>query len=897
MSQNLTVLKKKRTTLKAACTRIRTYIDSIDELIPEVISILEERKEKLSLYWSDYNSIQFEIESLNEEEANDRVAFEDTFFDVTARLRRILSNTTNSTMPLSQAVTNTINDSHNQIRLPRLDLPKFSGNYADWFPFYDIFNSVINNNAKLSEIQKFQYLKSSVTNEAASIIQSLELSSQNYPIAWNLLKQRYDNKRTIVNMHLRSLFELPTLSKENATELRQIADGVTKHLQALSALQRPTNNWDDIIIYLICSKLDTITSREWQNSLSGSELPTLKQFIDFLIHRCQVLEATGKLNTSSISNSRSQLNKKQTVHVASVQTHCSHCKGNHLIYYCPEFLKLSVPQRISEARKHKLCTNCLRVAKHTSIKCNSGSCKTCGNKHNSLLHLPPKQEENVKQADNNSQSQQSQSISEKTTVATHYSSHYNGHILLSTAVVLATDANKHKQSCRILLDNGSQANFITRSCVKRLHLSSIPDNITISGITGLTSSSNEVVQIKLHSRLNNYSIEDKFIITDRITDRLPSIKIKRSDICIPENVDLADPEFYNSSDIDILIGAELFWNALCVGKINSCKDHPTMHKTRYGWIVTGRFQQNLNKNNSISKAFHTTVSNVELHDQLSRFWHLEEVPSINNTYSTDEQLCEEHFLNNTRLNDQQRIIVKLPIKQDKLASLGDTRDIAISRFHKLEKRLKRFPSLKLQYTDFIHEYLTLGHMRSLNDNIDHEEGSPTYYLPHHSVLKPTSETTKLRVVFDGSCKSTTGIALNDILMIGPTVQQNLLSIILRFRIFKFVFTADITKIYRQILIDPTQTKLQRIVWRDDESQQIQTYELLTVTYGTSAAPYLATRSLNYLAELHAQEYPVGAEHIINDFYVDDLLTGADTIQEAIRIRNEVIAILAKGSFT
>lgn len=88
--------------------------------------------------------------------------------------------------------------------------------------------------------------------------------------------------------------------------------------------------------------------------------------------------------------------------------------------------------------------------------------------------------------------------------------------------------------------------------------------------------------------------------------------------------------------------------------------------------------------------------------------------------------------------------------------------------------------------------------------------------------------------------------------------------------------------YRQILIDSGKIRLQRILWRSDSSQEINTYELMIVTYGTSA-PYLATRSLNYLAELYKDEYPISAQHIIRDFYVDDILTGADTIDMIIKI--------------
>jgi len=139
------------------------------------------------------------------------------------------------------------------------------------------------------------------------------------------------------------------------------------------------------------------------------------------------------------------------------------------------------------------------------------------------------------------------------------------------------------------------------------------------------------------------------------------------------------------------------------------------------------------------------------------------------------------------------------------------------------------------------------------------------------------------VVFDASCKTSTGLSLNDALMVGPVVQQDLMSILMRFRTFRYAFTADIIKINRQILVDTSHTSFQRILWQSEPDADIETYELLTVTYGT-AASYLATRCLKHLAERHEVEYPMRAKHVKRDFYVDDLLTGTDTYDEAKSIR-------------
>lgn len=171
-----------------------------------------------------------------------------------------------------------------------------------------------------------------------------------------------------------------------------------------------------------------------------------------------------------------------------------------------------------------------------------------------------------------------------------------------------------------------------------------------------------------------------------------------------------------------------------------------------------------------------------------------------------------------------------------------------------------------------------------------------YFLPHHCVLKPESTSTKLRVVFDGSCKTSTNLSLNDILFVGPTVQDELFTILIRFRLYKYVFTADITKMYRQILVNEADRDYQMIVWRDTPEEELKYYKLRTVTYGTASAPYLATKCLQKLAEYEGKQYALGAKALKQDFYVDYVMTGANNLQEALNIQRELINILKKGGF-
>lgn len=169
-----------------------------------------------------------------------------------------------------------------------------------------------------------------------------------------------------------------------------------------------------------------------------------------------------------------------------------------------------------------------------------------------------------------------------------------------------------------------------------------------------------------------------------------------------------------------------------------------------------------------------------------------------------------------------------------------------------------------------------------------------YYLPHHPVFKQSSTSTKLRVVFDASRATHFGPSLNDKLLVGPKLQDELIDILMRFRTYKYAFTGDIAKMYRQVLVDDAQCDFQRILWRDSERDEIQCYRLKTVTYGTASASYLATKALQQLATDEAFNYPLASRIALSDFYVDDLMTGSDNLIEALTSQRQLIKLMAAG---
>ncbi|XP_055543758.1 uncharacterized protein LOC129729272 [Wyeomyia smithii] len=134
--------------------------------------------------------------------------------------------------------------------------------------------------------------------------------------------------------------------------------------------------------------------------------------------------------------------------------------------------------------------------------------------------------------------------------------------------------------------------------------------------------------------------------------------------------------------------------------------------------------------------------------------------------STEESACEKHFSDTTIQEKDGRFVVSLPKKESVICKLGGSKATALKRFLGIERRLMANETLRLLYTEFIHEYMLMGHMVETNA---YEAKERTYYMPHHAVIKPGSTTTKLRVVFDASCATSTGISLNNALMVGPVV--------------------------------------------------------------------------------------------------------------------------------
>lgn len=912
-SQDLKKLIRNRGTIKQKLSGVEKFINKIKTTVSDnkpSLNDVELRFKDSSALLQDFDNIQSIIESLCEENDLDshfkeRENFQDRYYSTQDFLSTYIksecnienvSNIQSDTQDNNSANSRNNFDSLHNVLLPKLKLPSFSGNFEQWLNFKLSFISIIDSNANLTDLQKFQFLKASLEGYASRFVEGFEGLKKPYEQSWHNLCNKFDKKQFLLDTHFQQLLNVSQLNKENFYNFNIMLDQITKHVSAIESMKLNSKIlFDSLIIHLLSGKFDKVSLREWKELEYDGDLPTLNEFQEFIKNKADLLQSLEQSYTvkpvqttnhkpyypNRYSNN-SQVNVSLNNSV-SYSVKCNFCKNDHAIYKCQKFLALSVKERFNNVRRLNLCQNCLRTG-HSHDNCTFFPCKICKSnnkvlKHNTLLHI------NHAIRDQNQQNSQTLNMLVRPTIKSQ------SQIILSTIVCKVKGSDGHYHDCRALLDCGAQSNLISEKFCKKLKLHCTQTNLSIMGINQVVSQLNKKCNLSLFSNTSNYNCTIDCFVSPIITNNIPSCHVSNVDSWnIPKNILLSDPQFYISREIDLLIGAGLFWDLILDGKINLSNNLPSLQNTHFGYIVTGILPFPVAINSTSICNF--SKIHIPEDDQLKKFWELEEV-KITLPLTKDDSECEIQFENDTFRDKQGQFVVKFPLKHSP-NMLGNSKEIASKRFLSLEKKFTD-PDYKNMYFDFIHEYESLGHMTKVLDS-SNNNSNISYFLPHHGVLKVESITTKLRTVFDASCPSSSGWSLNDIQYVGPKVQNDIIDIILRFRIHKYVVSADISKMYRCILMNSEHKPLQQILWRENPNDEFSVYQLNTVSYGTRSAPYLAIKCLKELANQNFANYPQASQIIHNDFYVDDLLTGSNDLTE-LKIRcKEIYSILESGHF-
>lgn len=871
------------------------------------IESLRERYESVCMEIYDY---QLSLESEAQFSDQDLKSFDDLFY----RIKLCVSKCDVSCMAGAYNVASSADTDRvsTRPRLPQLELYSFDGNIENFTTFYETFCSLVHNQTTISNIDKFHYLLSCTKGSALNIVKSVPITASNYNVVWQSLLDRYHDNRMLVGKYLDKMLNFPTLKCESSNNLNIFIETFDHSIKAINAL-----DIKDLSSYIFCHialrALDPATRKSFEQNINQNSIPSYKDLISHIQNQIKILEHS---NSFSYNNSTSQfnnqnkgtsINKRTSVqHIRktfsqTLQSNkinnitCVNCGQNHMIFRCVQFRELTPKQRVSRANHLKLCHNCLKP-NHSKYDCKSEyTCFTCNKRHHALLHLDAN-DKPVPALLASCNRQDSESLVASQNNSSHSSNaHKNYCVLLGTAVVHVIDAYGNEQLCRVLIDSGAQSNFITVNCFERLGLSRRKCNFNIYGLSGNNVKSLGMTSCTIKARHCDSPIFNiDAIILQKITSDLPTVEVPESIKNKFKHLILADPYFHKKSPVDMILAGDIFPDIFDGNKIKLNPSLPTALNSVFGYVLCGKVEVPCASAHGATRVATScnlvsyTNDSDTIDQTLRSFWEIEESP-CDSPISPQDQLAEEMFLSKYYRTFEGRYVSPILLNSSH-EPLGSSYDCAMRRFLSLERRLMRSPELHVAYVEFMREYEQLGHMQ-LYTGTDSK-----YFIPHHCVIRPSSITTPVRVVFDGSAITSNGNSLNDILLTGKKLNNDVLTIIFNFRRYKICLTADIAKMFRQILIHPADRCYQHIIWRESPSEPIKTYELVTNTYGLRSAPFIAVRSLHQLAYDERERYPRAADVILNGFFVDDLVWSSETFSEACTLQDELIALLKLGGF-
>lgn len=838
------------------------------------------------------------------------------FDDIYYKIKLVANKLKNTTVNSVKVETQTINQS--RPRLPKLELFTFDGDIENFTTFYETFCSLVHSQPYIPNIDKFHYLLSCTKGSALNIVKSLPITACNYDLVWKSLLDKYQDNRMLLGRYMEKMLCFTPISKESSTQLNTFMETFEHSYKAIQALN--INNLNSYVMcHIALRALDSQTRKLFEQSLDQKSVPTFDDLITFVHNHIKVLDHSVSYtnNSSSVNlqqNKRQPFNKtdktRSFTHASSSQNtfSCWHCNGDHMIFRCEKFRELSTDKRIDRVNVLKLCRNCLKP-NHNMNECKSQfKCIVCQKSHHVLLHIDNKKSDfSSRHSDTSapnvkvSSSQTSLSAPGPSVSCVSNSRHaasvhtQASTVILGTAVVHVLDQTNSYQPCRVLIDSGAQTNFISIDCLQRLGLSTRKCCFDIFGLAGEGVKNNGMTSFTMKPRHSNepYFNIDAVVLT-KLTGDLPTVQLPQSVIDEYRNLILADPQFYNRSKIDIILAGDVFPYIYDGKKLNFGSNIPVALSSIFGYVITGRLCQSMNHDLHVTTSttsLHAVTFTVEdslLNDSLKRFWEVESLPCEVQHLNPQDVLAEKIFIENYYRDETGRYVSPILLKPNH-EPLGDSYNIAFKRLTQLERRLDKSPDLKKAYSDFMKEYESLGHMEL------YQGTEPSkYFIPHHCVLRPTSTTTPLRVVYNGSAPTTNGLSLNDILLTGQKLYQDIFKILSRFRLYDVCFTADVSKMYRCVEIIPSERKYQHILWRESSSEPVRIFELKTNTYGLRSAPFVAVRTLHQLA--HDNPQSSASSLLMQGFYVDDVLWSCRSIDEACTLQDELTSLLKQGGF-
>ena len=794
-------------------------------------------------------------------------------------------------------------------------MPSFNGDALRWSEFWDSFKANVDKNLALSNIEKLSYLNSKLHGEAKQAVSGIPLSNDNYQVAKTILKDKFGKSKSVVNSHYTQLMNLKPAT--NTTKgLRVLYDNFERHFRSLEAMQQDTNQ--DVFVPMLTSKIpkDVLFQLQIQRGANVDWTVTrLRELLNDYVSNREDSEQQGHTDISSSTSTARPLRSSTEALMVNQRTsqrqnnrNCRFCSGNHWSDECRRY------QTVDE-RKQRIrgsCYICLKQGHKVSecgLKKDCVYCGQSGNHHRSLCQqkFGSVSQEGVHFVDE-LETEEDPSINENALLSS------GELVMMQTATTdMSNPTNGQIQNARMLLDSGSQRTYISEALARKLKLkrgeeSEIMVTTFRSEKPRKQPTTMTTIDIMLKGGgIMNISASIVQSICGSLTRRPIQYKSLQNWEHLWNEENLADslPTKKENTTIELLIGNDYYLDFILPQKVE-IQPGLYMLASKLGWILTGRTMEQIEEsteasmlmlsyNSRTQKEANLLTPDMSLPTKpnLEEFWKLETIGIMDSPVDSDDVRTLKHF-NETLKYENNRYNVTWPWKDNKLC-LPENRELAFGRLKSLINKLKNHPQLVDKYDDIIQNQLKLGVVEKVTKNTME---SQKHYIPHHPVINPEKSSTKIRVVYDASAKTTRGQkSLNECLYSGPTMLQDLTGILLRFRLNKMAVVADIEKAFLQIGLSEEAKDVTRFFWLKDKTNltvenNVQVYRFNRVPFGIICSPFLLAATLDH----HLKGYDNSvATRIRENIYVDNVITGHDTSEEVVQFYREAKQIFSDAS--
>jgi len=765
-------------------------------------------------------------------------------------------------------------------RLPKLSMPKFSGELMEWESFWDQFEAMVHSQ-DLPDVTKLAYLQSLLQGEPKEVIHGLALSGTNYQTARELLIGRYGKRNTSTYRHIQELLNIATsnLAGTRTESLRHLQDSLRIHIRGLENLGISQDKYGILLTPIVLSCLPTEMKILWSRQMKDKDAD-LEQLMTFLDQEIEFKESSSALKFAAVgvkAEEKKTTYRKPIMRPAAPtasalfarsgeSSECDICQGEHVTKACND-LKVPWIQRKLILAEHDLCWKCVRKG-HKSYDC------------------PLLQGKDSKPREQRPQRKPEKKSTATAHIANVASGERRSDVIMQTMEVMIM-GRQGRTKATVFFDSGSNRSFITTRLAKKISPEFVKTEFVCTYAFGA-----EVPQSEDWRKLKSFEMQG--LDGSRHTSKAVAIEVPKictplhrskvpTDILESLNVKLSDNYDRDTDlEVDILIGLDQYWLFMKHRTI-SITEKLVAQETLFGWMLSGAYGAGEGETAGRREAVQLFCVSSVLDNDLKRLWDLDLEAEKVDTEVLD-RFCQSIKVRGDRYE------VELPWKEGAREKLVNNYRTADIRLRSLSRKMDKQPELKEKYDQALLEMEKLGIIVEVPAE-EMETKNPVFYMPHRPVVKESSVSTKVRPVFDASAKDLNGLSLNDCVETGPNLLPSLVEILIRFRRWKIALAADIQKAFLQIAVVKEDQDVHRFLWNDQNRIRVMRFD--RVPFGNRCSPFILNATIrNHLKKYDNDKVVMELEQ---NLYVDDWLTGADDEDEAAQMIQEADHIMKKAS--